>query len=252
MSIAPGESLNARDVAAPAPESGPDWRRRAVIAGVCMAAGAGLTKYLTPTDKLASRIAPIDLAEALPLRFGDWRVDPTMIPVVPSADVQANLDKTYDQIVSRTYVASAGQRVMVSVAYGSTQNQQLRAHRQEVCYSAQGFQIRGLERTSFNLAGREVEGTRFVATVGNGQRIEPVTYWFTMGDTVVRGYLDRQLTQLKYSMSGTIPDGYLFRLSTLGADTQAAYAAHLRFASELLAAMDSKLAARLVGSGAPA
>ena len=42
-----------------------------------------------------------------------------------------------------------------------------------------------------------------------GPRVEPVTYWFTTGDRVVLTYLQREMAQFKYALSGYIPDGYL-------------------------------------------
>ncbi|WP_088284880.1 exosortase-associated protein EpsI, B-type [Ideonella sp. A 288] len=219
-------------------------RRSFIVAGLL--AGAQVASVVAvPRRKLADSREVFDLEQAVPRTVGRWSLDTSIVPLPPSPDQQAVLNQIYDQILSRTYVNPAGQRVMLSITYGSKQNQQLRAHRQEVCYSAQGFRISRLERLPLVLGGRAIQGTRMVAT--QGQRIEPVTYWFTMGDQVVLTYLERELAQLRYAMSGLIPDGYLVRVSSLDADAAGAFAQHLAFANELLASLVPELRRRLVG-----
>lgn len=218
---------------------------RYVVIGLAMLLAAALAYALTPKAKLADAGPKFDLEVMIPKQFGDWRVDESIAPVTLSPDVEANLNMIYDQIVSRTYVNSQGDRIMLSVTYGSSQNQQLRAHRQEVCYAAQGFQINDLEHATVDILGAQVPVTRMYAT--QGPRKEPVTYWFTMGDYVVLSKLDRQLIQLKYAMTGYVPDGYLIRISNLSDQPPAAYATHLRFAADMLRAVDPALAKKLLG-----
>jgi hypothetical protein len=52
----------------------------------------------------------VNLETMLPARFGGWRIDPSVEMVAPSPDVQANLDRIYNQTVSRAYVNAAGER----------------------------------------------------------------------------------------------------------------------------------------------
>jgi EpsI family protein len=114
-----------------------------------------------------------------------------------------------------------------------------------VCYSAQGFKISQLQRLPLKVAGAMVPSARMVAS--QGQRVEPVTYWFTMGDDAVMSYLDREVTQLKYALAGKIPDGYLVRVSSLSANSEQAFAKHSEFADALMSSLDSELRRRLVG-----
>ena len=158
---------------------------------------------------------------------------------------QATLAQIYDQTVNRTYVNRQGQRVMLSMAYGSAQTNELRAHRQEVCYSAQGFRISGLQRLEVGVGDQRIKATRMVATAGG--RVEPVTYWFTMGDQVVLSMADRQLTQLRYALSGVIPDGYLFRVSSIGGDADAEYQRQMAFTRDLFTVLPTALKRKLVG-----
>lgn len=221
---------------------------RAAVVSVMMLAVAVASVVAVPTAKLADTRQAFDLEKAVPLSFGDWQLDRSSVPLPPSPDQQAVLDQIYDQILSRTYVNAKGERMMLSITYGSRQNQQLRAHRQEVCYSAQGFKITQLERLTLAVAGSQVPLTRMLAT--QSTRSEPVTYWFTIGDSVVLSYLDRELHQLRFALSGYVPDGYLFRVSNISKDAGASFAAHLVFADELMKNIDVELKRRLVGAGA--
>jgi EpsI family protein len=219
--------------------------RNALLVLVVMLLACVLAFAMTPRKKMADVQERIDLNAAIPTQFGDWSVDTTQVPVNPSPDQAATLASIYQQTVSRTYVNKQGQRVMLSMAYGSAQTNELRAHRQEVCYTAQGFKISQLTHGLIPVAGRQIRATRMVARVG--RRVEPVTYWFTMGDNVVLSILDRQITQLKYSLSGVIPDGYLVRLSSLGSVPEEEFKLQLRFGDDLFAVLPDRLKRKLVG-----
>lgn len=216
------------------------------IAVLALMLGASVLSVMAvPTEQLSHTRRSFDLDVAVPKTFGDWKVDPNIVPLPPSPDQAAVLSRIYDQILSRTYVNSRGQHMMLSITYGSRQNQQMRAHRQEVCYSAQGFRISRLERLPIKVGPAEVSSTRMVAT--QGSRVEPVTYWFTMGDQVVLTFAERELAQFKYALSGYIPDGYLVRLSSLSADADSAFGQHQQFAQALMANVDVELRRRLTG-----
>lgn len=187
-----------------------------------------------------------DLQSLVPASFGDWSIDPAVVPVAPSAEVKAKLDRIYGATLSRTYVNSEGERMMLVVAYGGDQSDALKAHRQEVCYTAQGFSVSGIEQARLQAAGREIPVTRMHAVLGD--RSEPVTYWFTMGDRVVRGRLERLEVQLASGLRGVVPDGMLVRVSSLSTDPAAAYARQQRFVAQLLEAVPADSAARLAGA----
>jgi EpsI family protein len=204
---------------------------------------------LTPTRLLSDSAPKIDIAASIPKSFGDWQVDENVIPVNPSPTQRATLELIYDQTVSRTYVNSKGQRIMLSVAYGASQTREMRAHRQEVCYAAQGFQINDLKHELISIGEISIPATRMVAV--QQYRTEPVTYWFTMGNEIVRSYLDRQLAQIKYAISGLIPDGYLFRVSSIESNPEIAYRQQIEFAGQLLQASTPELRRKLLGEAEP-
>ena len=63
-----------------------------IILGVMMALSGALTVALTPTNKIADLQEKIDLEIMIPSRFGDWRVDESIIPLQVDAETQAMLD----------------------------------------------------------------------------------------------------------------------------------------------------------------
>lgn len=221
-------------------------RAQFLIVGLAMFMAAGLAIAMKPKPKPQSEIQRLSLEEMVPQTFGTWVIDASIKPIMPSPDVQANLDKIYDQILSRTYVDEQGRRVMLTITYGGQQTDQLKAHRQEVCYTAQGFTVQDIFQENLDLQGAAVPVTRMFAV--KDSRTEPVTYWFTMGDQVVFSRLERMLVQLKYGITGQIPDGFLIRVSTIDPRPEQAYGVHQHFIKDMLGAMAKPDAKLLTGS----
>lgn len=215
----------------------------AYLAGLAMLGAALATPLLKPVHAEGTAL---DLERLVPSAFGDWSIDPTVVPIAPTPDVQAKLDRIYSRTLSRAYVNSRGEQMMLTVAYGGDQSDALKAHRQEVCYTAQGFTIHALHAGSLAVAGRDVPVTRMLAV--RGERSEPVTYWFTMGDRVVRGRLERLRVQLASGLAGRVPDGMLVRVSNISSDLPSAFEAQQAFIGALVAAMPASEAARFVGA----
>ena len=213
------------------------------FAAVAMVGAAVAAPMLKPTP---DPNAVFDLEAAVPQAFGGWKIDPTVVPVSPAPDVQENLNRLYRQVVARTYVNDAGERMMLTVAHGGDQSDALKAHRQEVCYRAQGFAVSGVDRGALIANGRYIDVTRFLAT--RGDRSEPVTYWFTMGDRVVLGRLERLRVQLAHGLRGRVPDGLLVRVSSIDPSPARAHAAQAAFVGALAAAIPQQHASRLVGA----
>ena len=216
------------------------------IAGIAMLCCAALASAWRP---VAVANPGFQLEALIPAQFGAWRVDAGVIPIAPTPDVQQNLDKLYGQIVSRAYVNDRGERMMLVVAYGGDQSDSLKAHRQEVCYTAQGFTVRDVHQDTLNASGASVPLVRMHAQ--KDDRSEPVSYWFTMGDRVVIGRLDRLIAQIGYGLVGQIPDGLLVRVSSISKDAPASFAAQDEFLRGLLGAVSAPVRHQLAGgSGA--
>ena len=216
-----------------------------LVIGLLMFASAGLALALKPTVKVADSGPKIDLEVLIPKQFGEWKIDETIVPLIADPELQAKLDKIYNQTLSRTYINQRGERIMLSIAYGGDQSDSMQVHKPEYCYPAQGFQIVKSETNAFQTGRSAIPVRRLVAT--QGQRIEPITYWITVGDTVAVSGWRWKLNQLKYGLTGKIPDGLLFRVSSITADIDRGYVAQGEFVNAMLASVDADTRKRLVG-----
>lgn len=222
-----------------------------LIIGLCMFAAAGMALALKPTTKVADSGSKIDLETLIPKTFGDWKMDATITPLIANPEQEALINKIYSQTLTRTYVNAAGERVMLSIAYGGDQSDNMAVHKPEACYPAQGFQIlKNPTISSFATEEGSIPVKRLVATMG--QRIEPITYWTTVGDKVAVSGLKWKLQQVKYGLAGKIPDGLLFRISSIQADETKAYQTQDAFTRDLLKAMSPSGRERIIGNPNPA
>jgi EpsI family protein len=232
----------------PAPQPLPLVRVVVIVAMLLLAALAG--ELLRPTDRLAERKTRIELERQIPESFGDWRLDPSIRPVVPDPGLQAMLDTLYSQTLARTYVNREGQRVMLSIAYGSDQSNEATAvHRPEFCYSAQGFKVQLIGKQTLTVGRSVVPVARVLAQLG--QRNEPITYWVTLDESAALPGLSRKLEQIRYGLKGQIPDGMLVRVSSISASTNEAYALQQGFLDQMYAAVPEVVRARYFGAASP-
>ena len=124
--------------------------------GVLMLAGALCTKAVTPTVRLADTRPQIVLSKAIPTKFGDWQEDASQVAAVVNPTTVAELNKIYAETLSRTYVNGQGERIMLSIAYGTDQRDNLSVHFPEGCYGGQGFAVGPTQEVSL----RTTAGTR--------------------------------------------------------------------------------------------
>jgi len=218
-----------------------------LVIGLCMFVAAGMALALKPTVKVADSGPKIDLEVLIPKTFGDWKIDETIAPLIANPEQEAILNKIYNQTLTRTYVNPKGERIMLSIAYGGDQSDNMAVHKPEVCYPAQGFQIlKSPTIGTFTSDQGDIPVKRLVAT--QGSRVEPITYWTTVGDQVAVGGLKWKLQQLKYGLTGKIPDGLLFRISSIQTDDTQAYQIQDAFTRDLLKAMPSADRQRIIGN----
>jgi len=219
--------------------------RNVWIIAVVLVLTAVAAFLLHPRSKLADARTPLSLEAMIPQRFGTWRIDTSIVPIAPAPDVQARLNKIYNQTLSRTYVGPDGKRIMVSIAYGGDQSDSMQLHRPEVCYSSQGFEIRqniaGTLATPFG----DLPVRRLMAV--HGYRNEPITYWVVVGDHATLPGLRQKMAQLSYGLTGRVPDGFLVRISSIDRDASAAYGDHESFIRSMLEALDQADRARIAG-----
>ena len=216
-----------------------------LVALMVLAALAG--EWLRPGYRLSEHKPPIKLAAQVPESFGDWRVDRSVVPVLPDPGLQSMLDALYSQTLARTYINNAGQRVMLSIAYGSDQgNEATAVHRPEFCYSAQGFRVQRTGSLIADIGKTRVPVAHLVARLG--QRIEPITYWVTLDEAATLPGLGRKLQQIRYGLKGQIPDGMLVRVSSISADPKSAFALQKSFLQQVYQAVPVLVRSRYFGA----
>ena len=221
-------------------------RIKAFVALVLMVAALAAAQAWRPTAHLADTRAKVELETLFPKAFGDWRVDERMPVQLVSPDTQALLNKIYNQTLSRTYVNRQGDRIMLSVAYGGDQSDATRAHRPEVCYPAQGFQIVSSRDGVIDVNGQQLRVRQLVTSLG--ARVEPISYWIMVGDRVTLSGTEQKLAQLSYSTRGVTPDGMLVRVSSISGDAAKAYALHGQFVAEMFPVVSASLRPQVFGA----
>lgn len=213
-----------------------------------MMASAALAAAIRPTASLADERPPIDLATMVPSQFGPWREQLNVAVQIVDPEQQATIDAIYTQTLTRNYIRADGYRMMLSIAYGKNQSDNLQLHKPEVCYPAQGFKLEKLERVPLNLLDRPITATRMETHLG--QRHEPVTYWTVVGDHITTTGIDKKLTEMRYGLRGRVPDGMLVRVSSIDRDTATAHRIQSEFSAALVAAIAPEHRARFSGVGA--
>lgn len=217
-----------------------------LILGMLMVSSGALTKIVTPTIKVADQWDTINLETMIPAAFGDWQIDKSIVPLQVDPQTQAKLDRIYNQTLARTYVNSLGQRVMLSVAYGGDQSDNLAVHKPEVCYLSQGFAVMKIVAGELLTQYGTLPVKRLLAVQGN--RNEPITYWVTVGDKAVLPGFEQKLQQLRYGLTGSVPDGMLVRVSSINPDEDNAYRLQAIFIQDMLSTIGTKERVRLAGT----
>ena len=213
--------------------------------GVLMVLTGVLTKAMTPAITFSDQEAKINLETLIPNEFGNWKIVHSTSAIIVNPDDQDLLNKIYNQTLSRTYINSEGKQVMLSIAYGRDQSSDLQVHRPEICYTTNGFDVSNMSKTSVDTFVGRIPVMQLVAKQGN--RNEPITYWIRVGDSLTRGWIEQKIASVGYGFTGKMPDGLLFRISTISSDEQDSYRIQQSFLTTLLQAVRSEDRHWLVG-----
>lgn len=222
-----------------------DHSKRVTFATAGMMVTAAASALLKPEPKKLQSVEAFDLQLAVPKNFGQWSHDPLINSAMVDPQAKELLDKIYSQILSRTYKNGEGYRIMLSIAYGSDQRGALQAHKPELCYPAQGFSMIAENDAEIKTPNGVIPVRQLQMAMG--PRKEPVTYWFTVGDQAIQTAFDRRLATLKSIMTGRIPDGLLFRVSSIDREPKTAFLKQSAFVTELLSSSTPAARAKLSG-----
>ena len=210
---------------------------------MCCASVGGFSAR--PAVKSSDKGMSISLETAVPKGFGDWTELPERSVQVVNPQTQELLSKLYSQILSRTYVNKNGYRIMLSMAYGDDQRGGLQAHKPEICYPAQGFKLLSISDGALATAFGNIEVRRLITSLGT--RNEPVTYWLTIGDQVIHNSFDKRIAEIRLGLTGQIPDGLLFRISSIDEDSVNAFAMQQKFTADMMQAVAPGIRKQLSG-----
>ncbi|MDI1259299.1 exosortase C-terminal domain/associated protein EpsI [Aquabacterium sp.] len=186
---------------------------RSVIVSVILGASAVLAMVATPTVHEIQNASILE--SSVPRQIGPWRELPNPRVQVSLSTGETTYDQPYDQSVMRSYVDDTGHMIQVALAWGKRQRQEVKIHRPELCYPAQGFTVESLTDVTFPLStpdGHPVTGKRLMAKDRNGN-LEAVSYWIRLGGTYSGNAWETRLHILKEGMAGRITDGVLVRVS---------------------------------------
>jgi EpsI family protein len=192
---------------------------------------------LTPRIARHDVVAP--LASLVPIEFAGWREVPLASDAVdPRSRLPGEVDREapYNDVLMRGYANPRGDVVMLALAYGSHQRQEVKIHRPELCYTAQGFEV--LRRTPVDLpltgvSARPAHGARML--VRGADRVETVTYWIRIGDLYSRGAWKTRSHIFTEGLSGRLVDGILVRASQIVPDAASATPQRFALQEEFLA-----------------
>jgi len=193
---------------------------------------------LTPTEFLADELPPIQLAEAIPEKIGDWVELPNQAQAIIDPTQQEVINQLYSETLARSYVNNEGYVVMLSIAYGKSQQDGVEVHTPDVCYPAQGFQISNKVISELTLSAKYKIKTRVMLSTKN-ERVEPIIYWTTLGRNIYNSHWEKKVIEFKYSVENKIPDGMIVRVSSIDSDSSHALKMQSEFVKQLYNTMGS-------------
>jgi EpsI family protein len=221
-----------------------------VVLGLAMIATAIGVQWLQP--ELLPAAGRATLAQSIPVQFGDWQEVPftgdQIDPGKGTAD-EPNMDRPYDDLLMRAYGNSRGDVVLLAVAYGRNQRQEVKIHRPDVCYTAQGFQLVERSPVSLPVSGAAIHGMRMLVKAPG--RTEAVSYWIRIGEVFTENAWSIRYHIFKQGLAGKAVDGVLVRASRIeqgsGPASGARYAVQEQFLGDLVRALPPQARRLLLG-----
>jgi EpsI family protein len=220
-------------------------RRELLIGGVCVLGAIG--GHLMRPTKHVSLLGDRKLAVIVPPAFGDWRSEDVGDPLAVNGPGTLSA-KLYNQLLVRAYTNSvSGHQVMVLLAYGGQQTDELQLHRPEVCYPAFGYKLVHNEPTDVPVGVHaSIPARRLIAEAE--ERTESIIYWSRMGEFLPRDGGQQREDRLRIAMEGIIPDGLLCRFSAIRAEEGSAWGQIEAFLPEFLHAIPPDARKALIGT----
>lgn len=209
-------------------------RRDLLLGAACLAAAAGGVA-LKPRHEV-KLLKSGKVADLAPAAFGDWTSEDVGDPYAVNGAGTLSA-KLYNELVVRMYTNQKAQAsVMMLLAYGGKQSDELQLHRPEVCYPAFGYALVRNEPWSLPIGDGVTLPARRLAAEQDDRR-ESIVYWSRMGELLPQDAAQQRAARLKIGMQGIVPDGLLCRFSTAGDNVEQNWKMIDAFVVQLLAAI---------------
>lgn len=160
-----------------------------------------------------------DLEKEVPTKIDQWVALTNPISQVSltteKSDTDTDINQPYDQSVLRTYADGQGHTVAVALAWGKRQRQEVKIHRPELCYPAQGLAVKSITDVTFPVVSSDktpIIGKRMITMDRNGQ-MELVSYWIRIGHVYSDSAWKTRMHILNEGLAGRVTDGMLVRVS---------------------------------------
>lgn len=193
--------------------------RQTAVLMTCLLVGAITARLLTPNAVHVEAYPEFD--QRLPSQVAQWTYTPSaMQQVAASTAKDTDLSQPYNEVSMRTYRDPQGHAVMLTLAWGQRQRQEVKVHRPDLCYVAQGYKVISLsnkQTTGFSGVSHPVLVHHMLAQ--NAQSYEAVAYWMRIGSNFSEGALETRMHIIEEGLKGRIPDGILVR-SSIRANTK--------------------------------
>lgn len=209
--------------------------RRGAILGAAFVACAGLTAFRQPLEGVSS-ISTKAFAASIPAKVGGWTAEKSSEVVLAAPDETS--DKLYQNLETRIYTGDALPAIMFLCAYSNVQKNDVQVHRPEVCYPASGYPITKNVAEKITVGKQDINARFLIADRGGLQ--EMILYWTRVGASFPIDWQSQRIEMAKANLSGTIPDGTLYRVSMIFDDESAAKKSLLSFSEELNMASTAK------------
>jgi EpsI family protein len=183
--------------------------RRSLVIGTGLAAAGALACLRAPVV-VGQSFNAAGFSAAIPGTVGGWTSRKSAEIVLPPQD---DSNKLYDNIETRVYEGPGLPVMMLVIAFSSVQQNDIQVHRPETCYPASGYPILWSQPTEISIGSARISGRELLADRG-GLR-ERIVYWVRVGNAFPRSWFEQRVTMALQHLHGAIPDGALFRVSSI-------------------------------------
>jgi len=199
-------------------------RRYQVVLLFIMLLALWLSFTLRPTVDASKRLPAETFTNEIPEQFGGWVRVPSKsiaIDLYQKMEGERTTDNPYDDTFIQSYRNEQGHVLELAIAYGALQRQEVKIHRPDLCYYAQGYEVNALlpEAFTFSSVSQTIDGQRM--QVRSRGQTQLVSYWIRVGDLFSQSAWQTRLYLIQQGLLGHVPDGVLVRVSSVVEDNAA-------------------------------